>query len=159
MLYFLTPLVLIADYLLKQKYYGTWYAQNKHICEREAGRTGTQNRQDIILVLIRVDQNSSKHTPFPAACNALVTKKIQIYLPRNQCCGSGSVCFGASWIRIHQSEIWIRLRVLLSPIKNSKKILIPTAFWLLFDFLSLKNDVNVPSKCNKQKNFFSINFF
>jgi hypothetical protein len=25
---------------------------------------------------------------------------------------------------------------------------------LLYDFLSLKNDVNVPSKSNKQKNFF-----
>ncbi len=37
--------------------------------------------------------------------------------------------------------------------KNSKKTLIPTALWLLFDFLSLKNDVNVPSKSNEQ-NFF-----
>jgi hypothetical protein len=27
-----------------------------------------------------------------------------------------------------------------------RKILITTAFWLLFDFLSSKNDVNVPSK-------------
>jgi hypothetical protein len=45
--------------------------------------------------------------------------------------------------------------MLLSPFKNRKKTLIPTALWLLFDFLSLKNDVNVPvpSKSNKQKNF------
>jgi hypothetical protein len=28
------------------------------------------------------------------------------------------------------------------------------SFYLLFDFLTLKNDVNVPSKSNKQKNFF-----
>jgi hypothetical protein len=34
------------------------------------------------------------------------------------------------------------------------KTLIPTVLWLLLDFLSLKNDVNVPSKSNKQKNFF-----
>ncbi len=33
--------------------------------------------------------------------------------------------------------------------KVVRKILIPTALWLLFDFLSLKNDVNVPSKTNK----------
>ncbi len=33
------------------------------------------------------------------------------------------------------------------------KTFIPTALWLLFDFLSLKNYVNVPSKSNKQ-NFF-----
>jgi hypothetical protein len=32
--------------------------------------------------------------------------------------------------------------------------LIPTVLLILFDFLSLKNDVNVPSKSNKQKNFF-----
>ncbi len=35
--------------------------------------------------------------------------------------------------------------------KNVRKILIPTVLWLLFDFLSLKNDANVPSKSNKQK--------
>jgi hypothetical protein len=36
--------------------------------------------------------------------------------------------------------------------KIVKKTLISTALLLLFDFLSLKNDVNVPSKSNKQKN-------
>ncbi len=41
----------------------------------------------------------------------------------------------------------------LSSSKNSKKTLIPIALLLLFDFLSLKNDVNVPSK-----NFFKIVF-
>ncbi len=30
--------------------------------------------------------------------------------------------------------------------------MIPTIFVTLFDFLSLKNDMNVPSKSNKQKN-------
>jgi hypothetical protein len=38
--------------------------------------------------------------------------------------------------------------------KIVRKTLIPTVLWLLFDFLSLKNDVNVPSKSNRQKNFF-----
>ena len=36
--------------------------------------------------------------------------------------------------------------------------LIPTVLWLLFDFLSLKNDVNVPSKSNEQKNFLLLFF-
>ncbi len=36
--------------------------------------------------------------------------------------------------------------------KKVRKTLIPTVLWLLLDFLSLKNDVNVPSKSNKQKN-------
>ncbi len=39
-----------------------------------------------------------------------------------------------------------------------RKTLIPTVLWLLLDFLSLKNDVNVPSKSNKQKNFFNSFF-
>jgi len=61
----------------------------------------------------------------------------------------GSICFWASWIRIerygsgsyfHQAKI-------------ARKTLIPTVLRLLFDFLSLKNDVNVASKSNKQKNF------
>ncbi len=30
--------------------------------------------------------------------------------------------------------------------------MIPTVLRLLFDFLSLKNNVNVPTKSNKQKN-------
>ncbi len=37
--------------------------------------------------------------------------------------------------------------------KIVRKTLIPTVLWLIFDFLSLKNDVNVHSKSNKQKNF------
>jgi hypothetical protein len=35
--------------------------------------------------------------------------------------------------------------------KLVRKTLIPSYFETLFDFLSLKNDVNVPSKSNKQK--------
>jgi hypothetical protein len=44
-------------------------------------------------------------------------------LPSRQCCGCGSTCFWASWIRIHQSEVWIRIRIwiLLSQSINSKK--------------------------------------
>ncbi len=38
--------------------------------------------------------------------------------------------------------------------KIVRKTLIPTVLLLLFDFLSFKNDANVPSKSNKQKNFF-----
>jgi hypothetical protein len=37
--------------------------------------------------------------------------------------------------------------------KKVRKILISTALWLIYDFLSLKNDVNVVSKSNKQKYF------
>jgi hypothetical protein len=49
--------------------------------------------------------------------------------------GSGSGC-GSFY---HQAKI-------------VRKIVIPTVLWLLYDFLSLKNDVNVPSKTYKQKN-------
>ncbi len=34
--------------------------------------------------------------------------------------------------------------------------MIPTVLWILYYFLSLKNDVNVPSKSNKQKNFVDV---
>jgi hypothetical protein len=67
-----------------------------------------------------------------------------------QCCGSGSesgstgsTCFWASRIRI---LLWIRIRILLSSCKNSKKNLDSYYLVTLFDFLSLKNDVNVASK-------------
>jgi hypothetical protein len=35
--------------------------------------------------------------------------------------------------------------------KILRKSLVPTISWLLYDFLSLKNKVNVPSKSNKTK--------
>jgi hypothetical protein len=73
----------------------------------------------------------------------------------NQCSGSGSTCFLTSRIRIHWSDVWIRIRlwirILLSSCKNNKKNLEFYYFVTLLDFLSLKNNVNVPSKSNKQK--------
>jgi hypothetical protein len=44
--------------------------------------------------------------------------------------------------------------ILLSSCKNSKKNLNSYYFVSLFDFLSLKNDVNVASKSNKQKKLY-----
>jgi hypothetical protein len=37
-----------------------------------------------------------------------------------QCCGS--TCFWASWIRIHESDVWIRIRILLSSFYHQAKI-------------------------------------
>ncbi len=43
-------------------------------------------------------------------------------------------------------------RIFPSTSKKWRKFLISNVMWLLYDFLSLKNDVNVPSKKNKHKN-------
>jgi hypothetical protein len=43
--------------------------------------------------------------------------------------------------------------------KIVRKSLIPTVLLLLFNFLSLKNYVYVPSKSNKQENFNKKRFF
>ncbi len=42
--------------------------------------------------------------------------------------------------------------------KIVRKTLIPTVLWLLFDFLSLKNDVNIPSKSISRKTRIKISF-
>jgi hypothetical protein len=55
------------------------------------------------------------------------------------------------------SEVWIR--ILLSSCKNSKKNLDSYYFVTHFDFLSLENYVNVPSKCNKKKKCLNKNCF
>ncbi len=57
------------------------------------------------------------------------------------------------WIR---NRLWIRIRIFLSSCKNNKKNLESYYFVTLFDFLSLKNNVNVHSKSNKQKNCVSF---
>ncbi len=67
----------------------------------------------------------------------------------------------ASRIRIciHSSEEWIRIRLrnLLSSKKKVRKIFIPTVLRLLHYFLSLKNDVYVPSKrINLEKKSFLL---
>jgi hypothetical protein len=64
---------------------------------------------------------------------------------KQQCSGSGSgstgfTCFWASRIRIHQSEVWIR--IFLSSSKNSKKNL-DSYCDINGTFNLLKNDVNV----------------
>jgi len=88
--------------------------------------------------------------------NTCKIKRINTLLCVQQCCGlgsGGSICFWAPWIqiRIPLSEVRIRIRILLSSSKNCKKTLILIVFWLLYDFLSLKNYVNVPPKSNTQK--------
>ncbi len=72
-----------------------------------------------------------------------------------QCCGSGSVgsvCFLASWIDSIRQGYGSESGSFCHQPKIVWKILIPIALWLLFDFISLNNDVNVPSKSNKRKN-------
>jgi hypothetical protein len=58
------------------------------------------------------------------------------------CSGSGS--FWGSQIRIHRSEVRIRIRILPSLTKNSKKNFISTVLWLPRDFSF--EEWNVPSK-------------
>jgi hypothetical protein len=57
--------------------------------------------------------------------------------------------FGPPGSRSTSQRYGSELRILLSSCKNSKKILDSYYFVTLFDFLSLKNDVNVPSKINR----------
>ncbi len=68
-----------------------------------------------------------------------------------QCCQSGSGGFWTSRIRIR--HYFVRIRILPTTRKKVRKTLICTILWLLFDFLSMKTDVNVPSKRKKAKNF------
>jgi hypothetical protein len=51
----------------------------------------------------------------------------------------------------------VRLRIFPSR-KNSKKNLVSTVLWLISDFFTLKNDVNVPSKSNSKTIFKKIIF-
>jgi hypothetical protein len=52
----------------------------------------------------------------------------------------------------------IRILILLSTCKNDKKNRDSYYFVIVFDFLSWKNDVNVPSKSKEQKKSKKISF-
>ena len=56
----------------------------------------------------------------------------------------GSVCFLASRISMRKPQVRIRLRILPVSRKDSDKTRIFTVLRLLYDFLSVKNYVNVP---------------
>ncbi len=63
--------------------------------------------------------------------------------------------FWASWIRIRNLFVRTRFRVRIltsnKQQKNWRKTLISTVLWLLYEFLSLNNDVDVSSKSNKHR--------
>jgi hypothetical protein len=77
----------------------------------------------------------------------------------NQCYGYGSV----GSIRFWASKIQIRHYLYksngilpLSSKKKERKTLISTVLWLLYDFLSMKTDVNVPLLSNTTSFFLSL---
>ncbi len=74
-----------------------------------------------------------------------------------QCCGSGSVCFGPPGSGSISTRYGSGSGSFYHQARIVRKILIPTVLWHFYDFLSLKNDVNVDSKSNKPKNW--ENFF
>jgi hypothetical protein len=61
--------------------------------------------------------------------------------------GSISTRYGSGFRSVSGSESFYQQA------KIVRKTLNPTVLLLLSDFLSLKNDVNVPLKSNKQKNY------
>jgi hypothetical protein len=72
----------------------------------------------------------------------------------NQFCGIGSGCFWTSRKKKDlDPTLCVRNRILPSSSKKVRTTLISTVFLLLYDFLSLKNDVSAPSKRNKHKKF------
>jgi hypothetical protein len=86
------------------------------------------------LMLLFLDPGSEINIPDPQHC-------LELYcIPSMHCCGSGYIIqrYGSGSF-YHQAKI-------------VRKTLIPTVLCLLYNFLSLKNDVNVLSKSNKQKN-------
>jgi hypothetical protein len=57
---------------------------------------------------------------------------------------SVDILFFTCSVAVPDPLIRLRIRILLSSRKIGRKTLISTVFWLLNDFISLKNDVNVP---------------
>ncbi len=81
----------------------------------------------------------SYHSPWESRWNSTEVSPLLLVTLR-QCSGAES----RSGSFYHQAKI----------VRNT---LVPTVLWFLLDFLSLKNDVNVPLKSKKQKNL--IKFF
>ncbi len=59
---------------------------------------------------------------------------------------------------LRPNSLLIRIRSSYHQAIIARKPLISTILWLLYDFLSVNNDVNVPSKSNKQKKIFCLHW-
>ncbi len=70
-----------------------------------------------------------------------------------QCCGSGSVTFWASRIQIRHN--FYGSGSFHHQAKKVRKTFIFSVLWL-YDFLSEKTDVNVPSKSNRPKTYYFL---
>ncbi len=118
------------------------------ILQREKARSTVKKIKDALLNWRSLIENM---------CNVLskyrlVSLSIFPHHSLKQCCGSGTVCFWTTWIRIR--HYFVRIRILPSTSKKSKKNLdfyyFVTAFWL---FISESDNwyKNVPSKliCKK----------
>jgi hypothetical protein len=67
-----------------------------------------------------------------------------VFRPPGSASGSIIYLYGSGSGSLHQQA------------KTRRKTLISTVLWLLYGFLSLKNDVRAPPKKNKHKNFVGI---
>ncbi len=72
---------------------------------------------------------------------------------RKHVSGSGSVRFRPPWSGSAGQRNRSGSRSSHHQAKTLRKPLISTLLWLLYEFLSVKNDVNVASKSNKQKHW------
>jgi hypothetical protein len=80
----------------------------------------------------------------------------------NQCCASGSVGSVPMFLGLPDQDplsSFLRIRIFPSTSKKERKTLIPTILRLLFNFLSMKTDVNVYSKSNKKKKTSEKTYF
>jgi hypothetical protein len=79
----------------------------------------------------------------------------KIAMIKNQCCGSGSVESVPKFLGhpnpLVRGTYGSGSGFFVSPKQKLKENLDCYCLWLLYDFLSLKNDVNVASKSNQQK--------
>jgi hypothetical protein len=93
----------------------------------------------------RDEEVSPVATIGPPVCAELLTSPFSVQI---------TVFLGlldTDWI--HKSKIWIRIRILLSSSKINKKSLDSYCLVTSFGPFVFENDVNVPSKSNKQENF------
>ncbi len=108
-------------------------------------QTKTEAQDFFILATLLIHASDQ----FKTDAEYIFGKKFGINDCYKHCCGSGFVFIlghPGSGSFYHKIKI---VRKTLIP-------MIPTVMRHLYDFLSLQNDVNVPSKCNKQKNKFFV---
>ncbi len=122
----LAPMVMSPKRKIQEKTDRDLNSDSESKPARDSGRKKTRTQQTpkmkkFYVLKSKMFSLKARSPSYRSKTNTPYTFLINIFFSCKKNCGYGTGCFQASWIRIPQSEVQIRILILLSSSKKSKK--------------------------------------